>query len=299
MMPPLVSVLINNYNYGEFLPDAIESVLRQGYENFELIVVDDGSTDDSQAVIAHYEGRLHSIFQENSGQAAAFNAGFAASAGDIVCFLDADDRFATHKLASIVEAFEAHPTAGWCFHPLARIGTSTAVALPNYPLGEEVDFRAALRRGRLTVGAPATSGLSFRRPVLSAILPMPREIKITSDNYLKFASLALSPGYFHRDLLAEQRIHGRNAYTSRAGSERLQGEVAMRTAVALYDRVPSTRPFAVRLFAVGLARALRHGGSIKAYAQQTRMFCRQLSAAKTLGLLTRASAHIVRNFVAS
>lgn len=297
-MPPLVSVLINNFNYGEFLSDAIESVFRQSYPYIELVVVDDGSTDNSRDIISQYRGRLHSIFQANGGQAAAFNAGFAASGGEIVCFLDADDRFAENKVVSIVDAFEAHPAAGWCFHPLALMGTSTPVAVPNYPLGKAADFRSAIQRGRLRVGAPATSGLAFRRSLLRRILPMPEDIRITSDNYLKFSALALSPGYFHADLLAEQRLHGRNAYTSRAGSERLRGEVAMKTAVALMDRVPSTGAFAVRLYAVGLARALRHGGNIKTYSKTTRKFCRGLSAVRTVDLITRVSGHMVRNFLA-
>ena len=99
---PLVSVLINNYNYGQFIEDAIESVLSQSYKNIELIVVDDGSTDDSKAKIMRFANRVTAIFQHNSGQASAFNAGFAASHGDIIAFLDADDYFLPEKIEKIV-----------------------------------------------------------------------------------------------------------------------------------------------------------------------------------------------------
>ena len=76
---PLVSILINNYNYGYFLGAAIESALSQTYQNIEIIVVDDGSTDNSREIIAHYGNHIIPILKENGGQASAFNAGFAAS----------------------------------------------------------------------------------------------------------------------------------------------------------------------------------------------------------------------------
>ncbi|MEL6334977.1 MAG: glycosyltransferase, partial [Cyanobacteria bacterium J06626_26] len=89
----LVSVIISNYNYGRFITEAIESVLNQRYSNVELIVVDDGSTDNSRDIIQSYSHRLISVFQANSGQGAAFNAGLAQASGDIICFLDADDYY--------------------------------------------------------------------------------------------------------------------------------------------------------------------------------------------------------------
>src|SRR5215217_1250210 len=88
---PFVSVVVNNYNYGRFLGEAIDSALAQTYPRTEVVVVDDGSTDDSCSVIAGYDGRVVPVLKENGGQASAFNAGFAASRGDIVIFLDADD----------------------------------------------------------------------------------------------------------------------------------------------------------------------------------------------------------------
>ncbi len=88
-----ISVLINNYNYARFLPACIDSVLAQDYADFEIIVVDDGSTDDSRDIIASYGTRIVPVLKENGGQASSFNAGFAASSGQILCLLDADDAF--------------------------------------------------------------------------------------------------------------------------------------------------------------------------------------------------------------
>ncbi len=87
-----LSVIIPNYNYAEFIADAIESALELDWPDVEIIVVDDGSTDRSRAVIERYAGRVTAIYKANAGQAAACNTGFARSRGDVIVFLDADDR---------------------------------------------------------------------------------------------------------------------------------------------------------------------------------------------------------------
>src|SRR5690606_3615953 len=88
---PLVSIVIPNYNYGRFIAEAIESVLNQTYPNIELIVVDDGSSDDSLEAIRQYEKKLILISQKNSGVVVARNNGAAKSRGEYISFLDADD----------------------------------------------------------------------------------------------------------------------------------------------------------------------------------------------------------------
>ena len=85
---PLVTILICNYNYGRFLAEAIESALAQTWKNIEVIVVDDGSTDESREILTKYKGKIRIILKENGGQASAFNAGIAKARGEIVCFLD-------------------------------------------------------------------------------------------------------------------------------------------------------------------------------------------------------------------
>jgi len=95
---PLVSVIIPNFNYSQFLKTAIESVLSQTYVNFELIVVDDGSTDDSLQVIRGYGNKLKLLTQKNSGVASARNLGIESARGKFICFLDSDDTWDPHKL---------------------------------------------------------------------------------------------------------------------------------------------------------------------------------------------------------
>src|SRR6476619_6168561 len=101
---PRASIIINNYNYDRFLAEAIESALAQTYAETEVIVVDDGSTDDSREIIKRYGDRCAAISQQNGGQGAAYNAGFAASHGDFVCFLDADDILHPSAMSQVVEA---------------------------------------------------------------------------------------------------------------------------------------------------------------------------------------------------
>lgn len=94
-----ISVIIPNYNYGRYLSQAIESVLTQSYKNIELIVVNNGSTDDSLDVLRFYENRIRLINQANLGQSGARNSGLANATGDLVAFLDADDLWESSKLA--------------------------------------------------------------------------------------------------------------------------------------------------------------------------------------------------------
>ena len=106
---PLVSVIIPSYNYASFLPQAVASVLGQrapGLE-VEVIVVDDGSTDNTVEVAQSLGSDITFIQQANSGPSAARNAGLRAASGDFVAFLDADDLFARGLLASQLRVFEA------------------------------------------------------------------------------------------------------------------------------------------------------------------------------------------------
>jgi glycosyltransferase involved in cell wall biosynthesis len=96
---PFVSILINNYNYGFYLTESINSAFNQTYPNTEVIVVDDGSTDNSIEIISRHIGQIELIKQKNSGVSSARNAGVAKSNGEFVAFLDADDYWMTTKIS--------------------------------------------------------------------------------------------------------------------------------------------------------------------------------------------------------
>lgn len=109
---PTVSVIIPNYNYGKYLPQAIESVFAQSRPAAEIIVVDDGSTDDSHQILEQYGERIRVIYQKNSGVAAARNHGVEKSSGTLLAFLDADDVWLPHKLEMQVNRFIEEPALG-------------------------------------------------------------------------------------------------------------------------------------------------------------------------------------------
>ena len=106
MSSPVVSVIVCNYNCAQYLGEAIESVLNQTFQDFELVVVDDGSTDSSKEVIERYQSwhpqKMVTIFKTNGGQASALNIAFERSRGDIVSFLDSDDMWMATKLENVI-----------------------------------------------------------------------------------------------------------------------------------------------------------------------------------------------------
>jgi len=112
-----VSVVVPTYNYGSYLPRAIDSVLSQEGVALEIIVVDDGSTDNTQEVLASYEGRIRALKQKNQGGPTARNLGLKEAQGEFVLFLDADDCLEQNALLSRLNYLRQHPECGWVYGP--------------------------------------------------------------------------------------------------------------------------------------------------------------------------------------
>ena len=110
----LVSVVIPTYNRAWIVKEAVDSVLAQDYKDFELIVVDDGSTDDTSRVLAPYGDAIKVVFQENKGVSAARNRGVSQASGRFIAFLDSDDLWLPKKLSTQVEFFHQRPDALIC-----------------------------------------------------------------------------------------------------------------------------------------------------------------------------------------
>lgn len=295
MFKPFVSIVINNFNYGRFVAEAIDSALRQTYYHVEVIVVDDGSTDHSRAVIEDYGKEIVSVFMPNQGQSSAFNAGFARSSGEIICFLDADDLFLPNKVKRIVAAY-TDTGMGWCFHPLQSVD-ALAQPIPGpfnilYAEGR-YDFRSEYKRGKPILWAPPTSGLTFRRGLLEKLLPMPRHIRITSDNYLTFSAPAFAPGFYISECLSLQRIHGANAYTAKEDGL-FKATVQMSIASGMHHALPELTRLANRLFANALAEKWNAGGDFQELSGELRQYLRNCGVAERAEVLARMTYRILR-----
>ncbi len=251
------SIVIDCYQYGRFVGAAIESALAQTVP-VEGVVVDDGSTDESREVIARYDVRV--IFQANGGQAAALQAGIAACTGEVVLLLDADDLAAPERAARVVSAMDAHPRAGFCFHALEyvdEVGAPAAAKPARLPAGA-IDARAIIRAGgRLPLRPPATSGLALRRSLLDAIGPLPPELRILADNYLKIVALGRVPGVVLAETLGAQRLHGANAHTG-LRDERERARRAFAIARCLGERHPELAAYAHRIALRAAGRLAGH-----------------------------------------
>ena len=109
-MKPLVSIIIPAYNVEKYVQEAIDSALSQIYKDIEIIVVDDGSTDNTKKVLNPYikKGQIHYIYQENKGLSSARNTGIRAAKGGYIAFLDSDDLFLPEKMQRQVDFLEKH-----------------------------------------------------------------------------------------------------------------------------------------------------------------------------------------------
>jgi glycosyltransferase involved in cell wall biosynthesis len=245
-----VSVLINNFNYGRYLATAIDSVLAQDYPDVEVVVVDDGSTDNSRDVIAGYGARIVPVLKPNGGQASSFNAGFAASSGEIVFLLDADDAFLPGKVSRVVDLYR-QSEIDWCFD---RVTTDEGAGPPAELVVAPFDKRERLRRGAFPSLPVPTSGLSFRRAALGQILPMPEAADVVlSDNYLKFAAAYLARGAVIETPLTFQRIHAANRYTGPGQGRSLRPRIMVETGLELARRYEGLKNLGRSLVAGGLA----------------------------------------------
>ncbi|MBM4464923.1 MAG: glycosyltransferase [Chloroflexi bacterium] len=227
-MKILATIIINNYNYGRFLKDAVGSALNQTYRHTEVIVVDDGSTDNSREIIARYGDRIIPVLQENRGQASAFNAGFALSRGDVILFLDADDWLCPTAVEQAVNLF-AEPGVAKVHWPLWIVdehGRRTEKLIPG-PYLPEGDLLEVVRRdGPWGYVTPPTSGNAWARRFLEQVIPVPEDAyKLCADAYL----FALAPLFGRVKRVSEPqgfyRLHGQNRYRGQAFDEKLSGEL--------------------------------------------------------------------------
>lgn len=213
---PLVTALINTYNYARYLPSAIDSVLNQTYPHIEIIVVDDGSTDHTQDVLAHYADRVQAIRTENGGQGHAFNVGIAAARGELLMLLDADDMWLPGKVERMVEFAAMRPYAAMLYHRYQNIdnhGQELGDPQP-FPLIDGNYRRKYLRSGG-TWWSPIASVLTLHTDHIRKALPFPTYAvregadTIVTDYCVLTTEIASLP-----EALTLRRLHGSNLYAT-------------------------------------------------------------------------------------
>ncbi len=201
---PQVSIVIPCYNQGRFLAAAIESALTQTYAAHEIIVVDDGSLDQTDEVAARYPG-VRCIRQPNQGVASARNAGLRCSTGDYIVFIDADDLLLSHALEAGVSRLKACPDCAFVVGQCRRIDAEGRVLPPDSLPRPDPDFYAELLR-HCFVWCPAT--VMYVRRILSAHGGFARLECTGTEDYELYLRLARTyPCLSHDHVVAEYRVH--------------------------------------------------------------------------------------------
>ncbi len=183
---PLVSVIIPAFNAARFLPRALASVAAQSYpsDRIETVVIDDGSTDNTREIAQAFEGQVpgFQVFsQPNKGVAATRNLGIAVSSGELVAFLDADDRWLPDKIAAQVEVFQSEPVG--LVHCGFDFVDQDGAALPDWPRQSRLDQGDILLEF-LCDFFLITSAVMVSRTVLNSVGGFDESLKVGEDNEL-------------------------------------------------------------------------------------------------------------------
>jgi len=208
------TVLVDTYNYGHFIEEAIDSVLAQDFppEQMEILVVDDGSTDDTAARIRKYGDRIQYFYKPNGGQASTLNFGIARARGDIVAFLDGDDYWLPGKLQRVTVEFEKHPEAGMVYHNFRYKRDPSSDQQPDSGLVGLSGFLADNRKSLLGYDLHPTATLAFRRSVLQRLLPVPERLIVQADAHLSACVIFVAPIVYVDQPLTVYRVHADNLW---------------------------------------------------------------------------------------
>jgi glycosyltransferase involved in cell wall biosynthesis len=200
---PLVSVVIPCYNQGKFLADALHSVLSQTFPAVEIVVVNDGSTDDTEAVAARFPG-VRCVTQANRGLSGARNRGLAECRGELVIFLDADDRLLPGAIDVGVRALAEAPSAAFAAGRSRFISRDGALLPTEHPSRDGANPYLVLLR-RNSIRNPAT--VVFRRTVLERVGGFAPSVDACADYEIYLRLSRQYPVRFHETVVAEYRKH--------------------------------------------------------------------------------------------
>jgi hypothetical protein len=203
----LVSVVIPCFNHAHFLPEAIESVLTQNYPNFEVIVVDDGSTDNTPEIVRRYPS-VRYVYQENAGLSSARNTGLRQSHSEFLVFLDADDRLLPHALGTGIESICEHPECAFVSGHCRVIDSNGGILSSPRQLRVEHEHYLRLLRGGSYIWCPAT--VLYRREIFDFVHGFNPELNPVADYDLYLRITRDFPVHSHNRVIAEYRQHRSN-----------------------------------------------------------------------------------------
>lgn len=205
-----------NYNCELYIAEAIDSVLSQTYDDFELIIIDDSSNDNSKSIISQYhknhQDKINPIFlDENLGQGNAFNLGISMSRGDILCFIDSDDVWFPYKLKNVSCLFEGTKDIALLQHNLfiLKDGKITEDKIKNILFSGDY-FNYTKKFKYSFPNFVPTSGLSFSRKILEKVYPIPKEFRNSADGYLTRTSFCFGEVLSINSCWGAYRIHENN-----------------------------------------------------------------------------------------
>jgi glycosyltransferase involved in cell wall biosynthesis len=256
---PLVSIIVNNYNYDCFLEKAINSALYQAYSNIEVVVVDDGSNDNSCEIISSYGSRIIPVLKSNGGQASSLNEGFNICKGEIICFLDSDDLFHHDKVKKIVDIFSQNNLINLpvIFHNMYEAINGEDILMEADMVGHMLNLQnrewqllSKIIKGQFSffdgelkkvftpyqvyefaskyryipyIGMP-TSSISISRAMAEKVFPLPidknRVLNDHADTFLTKAASLTGLVYSTNLVLTQYRFHGNSWHVKKVTQEK-------------------------------------------------------------------------------
>ncbi len=233
MNEPLISIIVPVYNSERYLASALESVLAQAYKLIEVIVVDDGSTDGSAAIIKAFSGRICAIYQTNQGQGVARNRGSELATGSLLAFIDADDLWDSNKLATQVALLERFPSAVATYCDYRTIDGNGVTTQPTSALGTPRPSGSVLPQLLIGNCMGSPSVVLVRREAFVRAGGFNEKHSRAAEDYALWLGLAaIGPIIYSPDTLVSYRRHaGQTTQEARFAFNRALGNLDA------YDRI--------------------------------------------------------------